>query len=155
MVNLVIVFMSSSAAGSRASTISCPYRSVVITCANETTASPAGFAGSDWVVLCRWNLSSAHVHTATPTVRLRRPDDARAVFCAWRISANGCAKAVGPSQSDFLRRMGTLAHDAVVAVQASQLKQLRSELLPLTAVAFLCVALVTLSPPKQVQYPRA
>ena len=49
---------------------------------------------------------------------------------------------------------GTLAHDAVMAVQASQLKQLRSELLPLTVVAFLCVALVTLSPPNQVQYPK-
>src|ERR1700735_4258395 len=43
---------------------------------------------------------------------------------------------------------GTLAHDAVMAVQASQLKQLRSELLPLTVVAFLCVALIALSPPK-------
>jgi hypothetical protein len=39
---------------------------------------------------------------------------------------------------------GTLAHDAVMA---SQLKQLRSELLPLTVVAFLCVALIALSPP--------
>jgi len=45
---------------------------------------------------------------------------------------------------------GTLAHDAVMAIQASQLKQLRSELLPLTVVAFLCVALIALSPPKQV-----
>ena len=44
---------------------------------------------------------------------------------------------------------GTLAHDAVMAVQASQLKQLRSELLPLTVVAFLCVGLIVLSPPKQ------
>src|ERR1035437_6649753 len=31
---------------------------------------------------------------------------------------------------------GTLAADAVMAIQASQLKQLRSELLPLTVVAF-------------------
>jgi hypothetical protein len=44
---------------------------------------------------------------------------------------------------------GTLAHDAVMAVQASQLKQLRSELLPLIVVALLCVALIALSPPKQ------
>src|SRR5580698_260585 len=44
---------------------------------------------------------------------------------------------------------GTLAHDTVMAVQASQLKQLRSEVLPLTVVAFLCVALIALSPPKQ------
>jgi hypothetical protein len=44
---------------------------------------------------------------------------------------------------------GTLAHDAVMAVQAAQLKQLRSELLPLTAVAILCVALIALVPPKQ------
>ena len=45
---------------------------------------------------------------------------------------------------------GTLAHDAVMAVQASQLTQLRSELLLLTVVAFLCVALIALSPPKRV-----
>ena len=44
---------------------------------------------------------------------------------------------------------GTLAHDAVMAVQASQLKQLRSELIPLTVVALLCVALIALVPPKQ------
>lgn len=43
---------------------------------------------------------------------------------------------------------GTLAHDAVMAVQAAQLKQLRSELLPLILVAVLCVALIAL-PPKQ------
>lgn len=48
---------------------------------------------------------------------------------------------------------GTLAHDAVMAVQASQLKQFRSELLPLTVVAFLCVALIALSPPKQAVHP--
>jgi hypothetical protein len=48
---------------------------------------------------------------------------------------------------------GTLAHDAVMAVQASQLKQLRSELLPLTVVALLCVALIALVPPKQVVSP--
>jgi len=40
---------------------------------------------------------------------------------------------------------GTLAHDAVMAVQASQLKQLRSELLPLTVVALLCIALIALT----------
>ncbi len=45
---------------------------------------------------------------------------------------------------------GTLAHDAVMAVQAAQLKQLRSELLPLTVVAILCVALIALLPPKAV-----
>jgi peptidoglycan/LPS O-acetylase OafA/YrhL len=44
---------------------------------------------------------------------------------------------------------GTLAHDAVMAVQASQLKQLRSELIPLTVVALLCVALIALVSPKQ------
>ncbi|HEX3739413.1 MAG TPA: DUF6632 domain-containing protein [Terriglobales bacterium] len=47
---------------------------------------------------------------------------------------------------------GTLAHDAVMAVQASQLKQLRSELLPLIVVALLCVALIVLAhltPPSQ------
>ena|SRR3984893_12388885 len=45
---------------------------------------------------------------------------------------------------------GTLAHDAVMAVQASQLKQLRSELLPLIVVALLCVALIALIPSKQI-----
>jgi hypothetical protein len=45
---------------------------------------------------------------------------------------------------------GTLAHDAVMAVQASQLKQLRSELLPLTVVALLCVALIALIPPMRI-----
>jgi hypothetical protein len=45
---------------------------------------------------------------------------------------------------------GTLAHDAIMAIQASQLKQLRSELLPLIVVAFLCVALIALVPPKPV-----
>jgi peptidoglycan/LPS O-acetylase OafA/YrhL len=44
---------------------------------------------------------------------------------------------------------GTLAHDAVMAVQAAQLKQLQSELLPLIIVAILCVALIALVPPKQ------
>jgi hypothetical protein len=39
---------------------------------------------------------------------------------------------------------GTLAHDAVMAVQASQLKQLRSELLPLIVIALLCLALIVL-----------
>jgi len=43
---------------------------------------------------------------------------------------------------------GTLAHDAIMAVQAYQLKQLRSELLPLIMVAFLCVALIILTPSK-------
>jgi hypothetical protein len=43
---------------------------------------------------------------------------------------------------------GTLAHDAVMAVQASQLKQLRSELLPLVVIAILCVVLIVLLPPK-------
>jgi hypothetical protein len=43
---------------------------------------------------------------------------------------------------------GTLAHDAIMAVQAYQLKQLRSELLPLIIVAFLCVALIILTPSK-------
>src|SRR5580704_8703899 len=33
-------------------------------------------------------------------------DDARRVFCARRISANGSAKAGGSSQSDLLRRLG-------------------------------------------------
>jgi peptidoglycan/LPS O-acetylase OafA/YrhL len=45
---------------------------------------------------------------------------------------------------------GTLAHDAVMAVQASQLKQLRSELLPVIVVALLCVALIALVPSKQI-----
>jgi hypothetical protein len=45
---------------------------------------------------------------------------------------------------------GTLVHDAVMAVQASQLKQLRSELLPLTVVESHCVSLIALSPPEQV-----
>jgi hypothetical protein len=44
---------------------------------------------------------------------------------------------------------GTLAHDAVMAVQAAQLKQLRSELLPLTVVGILCIALIALAPPNQ------
>lgn len=43
---------------------------------------------------------------------------------------------------------GTLAHDAVMALQAAQLKQFRSELLPLTVVAVLCIALIVLVPPK-------
>lgn len=47
----------------------------------------------------------------------------------------------------------TLAHDAVMAVQASQLKQLRSELLPLTVVALFCIALIGLIPPKEVVSP--
>ena len=46
---------------------------------------------------------------------------------------------------------GTLAHDAIMAVQAAQLKQLRSELIPLIVVAVLCVALIALVPPKQRQ----
>jgi hypothetical protein len=41
---------------------------------------------------------------------------------------------------------GTLAHDAIMAVQASQLRQLRSEALPLIVVAVLCVTLITLTP---------
>jgi hypothetical protein len=48
---------------------------------------------------------------------------------------------------------GTLAHDAVMAVQASQLKQLRSELLPLIVVALLCVALIALVSSKQIVPP--
>src|ERR1700719_4273181 len=44
---------------------------------------------------------------------------------------------------------GTLAHDAVMAVEAAQLKQLWSELLSLVLVAVLCVALIALVPPKQ------
>jgi peptidoglycan/LPS O-acetylase OafA/YrhL len=44
---------------------------------------------------------------------------------------------------------GTLAHDAVMAVQASQQKQLRSELLPLILVALLCIALILLVPSRQ------
>jgi hypothetical protein len=43
---------------------------------------------------------------------------------------------------------GTLAHDAIMAVQAYQLKQLRSELLPLIMIALLCVALIVLVPSK-------
>ncbi len=43
---------------------------------------------------------------------------------------------------------GTLAHGALMAVQAAQLKQLHSELLPLTVVAILCVALIALVPSK-------
>jgi hypothetical protein len=43
---------------------------------------------------------------------------------------------------------GTLAHDAVMVVQAHQLKQLRSELFPLIVVALLCVALIVLVPPR-------
>src|SRR6201996_6337898 len=43
---------------------------------------------------------------------------------------------------------GTLAHDAVMAVQASQQNQLRSELLPLILVALVCIALIVLVPPK-------
>ncbi len=43
---------------------------------------------------------------------------------------------------------GTLAHDAVMAVQAYQLKQLRSELLPLIVIAVLCAALIVLVPSK-------
>ena len=44
---------------------------------------------------------------------------------------------------------GTLAHDAVMAVQAAQQKQLRSEALPLAIVAILCVLLIALVPPRQ------
>jgi hypothetical protein len=44
---------------------------------------------------------------------------------------------------------GTLAHDAIMAVQAAQLKPLRSELPALMIVAVLCVALIALVPPKQ------
>jgi peptidoglycan/LPS O-acetylase OafA/YrhL len=43
---------------------------------------------------------------------------------------------------------GTLAHDAVMAVQASQQNQLRSEGLPLIVVALLCIALIVLVPPR-------
>lgn len=59
---------------------------------------------------------------------VRRPADHRSL-----IAFTGC---------------GTLAHDAVMAVQAAQLKHLRSELLPLTVVAVLCIALIVLVPPK-------
>ena len=48
---------------------------------------------------------------------------------------------------------GTLAHDAVMAVQAFQLKQLRSELLPLIVIALLCVALIVLVPSKPASSP--
>jgi peptidoglycan/LPS O-acetylase OafA/YrhL len=48
---------------------------------------------------------------------------------------------------------GTLAHDAVMAVQASQLKQLRSELVLLIVIALLCVALIVLVPSKQASSP--
>ena len=41
---------------------------------------------------------------------------------------------------------GTLAHDAIMAVQAAQLKQLRSEAIPLAVVAILCVAMIVLVP---------
>jgi Na+/H+ antiporter NhaA len=41
---------------------------------------------------------------------------------------------------------GTLAHDAIMAVQAYQLHQLRSEALPLILVAALCAALIVLAP---------
>jgi hypothetical protein len=41
---------------------------------------------------------------------------------------------------------GTLAHDAIMAVQAHQLHQLRSEALPLVVIALLCVALIWLTP---------
>jgi competence protein ComGC len=44
---------------------------------------------------------------------------------------------------------GTRAHDAVMAVQAYQLKQLRFELIPLLGVALLCIALIALLPPRQ------
>jgi hypothetical protein len=47
------------------------------------------------------------------------------------------------------RAKGRRTHDAVMAVQAAQLKQLQSELLPLIIVATLCVALIALVPPKQ------
>src|SRR6201996_5264776 len=43
---------------------------------------------------------------------------------------------------------GTLAHDGIMAVQASQLKQLRSEMAPLILVALVCIALIVLVPPK-------
>jgi hypothetical protein len=39
-------------------------------------------------------------------------------FVARRISANGCAKAGGSSQSDFLRRMGTLAQNPSMSLTA-------------------------------------
>lgn len=44
---------------------------------------------------------------------------------------------------------GTLAHDAIMAVRAYQLKQLRSEMLPLIAVALLCIGLIALLPGKE------
>ena len=44
---------------------------------------------------------------------------------------------------------GTLAHDTIMAVQAYQQKQLRSELLPLVAVALVCIALIILTPPRR------
>jgi hypothetical protein len=47
----------------------------------------------------------------------------------------------------FFTGWGTLAHDAVMAVQASQLRQLRSELLPLIVIALLCIMLIVLVPP--------
>jgi hypothetical protein len=46
---------------------------------------------------------------------------------------------------------GTLAHDGMMAVQAYQLKQLRSELIPLLVIALLCVAFIALLPPKQLE----
>jgi hypothetical protein len=44
---------------------------------------------------------------------------------------------------------GTLAHDAIMAVQASQLKQLRSELVPLIIIALLCITLILLASSKE------
>jgi hypothetical protein len=41
---------------------------------------------------------------------------------------------------------GTLAHDIVMAIQARQQNQLRSEILPLAVIAVLCVALILLTP---------
>lgn len=44
---------------------------------------------------------------------------------------------------------GTLAHDVVMAIQAAQLKQLRSEAVPLILIAIACVALIVLLPAKE------
>jgi len=80
-------------------------------------------------------------------------NDAGGLFCARRVSAAGGAKAGGHRSLIAFTGWGTLAQDAVMAVQASQLKQLRSELLPLIVVALLCVALIALVPPRQVVSP--
>ena len=72
----------------------------------ETKGGSADFIGLSWAVLCGGHLAAAYFDTAAQPVRLRRSDDAGGLFCFGSVSAAGCPKAGGPSQSDRFHGMG-------------------------------------------------